>query len=313
MAPLGRLLDWIAARATLLLASGVLLGLAIQPVAALMRPWLTPIIVLNIVVALLRLELSEVLAYGRRPWLAGLCVLLALLVTPLLLWLVLTPLGLPEGTRMGLILMAAAPPVMAAPAFALILGLDAAYAILVVLITHAIVPFTLPFMALWLLGLELEVSAAELMGRLLLVVGSAFAISLALRRWVFAPETLRRQSRRLDAIAVIGLVLFSVAIMDGVTGTMLARPEFVLVTTLAAFAVNASLQVLGSLAFLGFGRRVAFTVGLMTGNRNMGLVLASLGPAAPLDVAVFFAIGQLPMYMLPAVALPIYRRLLRKP
>ena len=51
-------------------------------------------------------------------------------------------------------------------------------------------------------------------------------------------------------------------------------------------------------------------MGLVTGNCNMGLLLAALPRGADPDVALYFAVAQLPMYMLPALVAPLYRRLL---
>jgi BASS family bile acid:Na+ symporter len=51
----------------------------------------------------------------------------------------------------------------------------------------------------------------------------------------------------------------------------------------------------------------------MTGNCNMGLVMVALADKADFDVIVFFAMAQIPMYMLPALLRPIYRRLLVAP
>jgi BASS family bile acid:Na+ symporter len=114
----------------------------------------------------------------------------------------------------------------------------------------------------------------------------------------------------IDGLAVLGLVIFAVAIMSGVTDFFFDRPGFVILTIIVAFAANALLQVFGALVFLRAGRTIAFTAGHMTGNCNMGMILAVLADRADLDVVVFFALAQLPMYMLPGVAVPIYRRLL---
>ena len=44
----------------------------------------------------------------------------------------------------------------------------------------------------------------------------------------------------------------------------------------------------------------------------MGLVLVALSGHASIEVTSFFALAQLPMYMLPALLEPLYRRLLRR-
>jgi BASS family bile acid:Na+ symporter len=307
----GRALRFLSRHAPRLLATGVLLGLAVPPLADFMRPALVPVIFVNLILALLRLDFSDIAGYLRRPMLLGLFTGFAMLVSPVAMWLVLRPLGLPDGIVIGLVLMAAAPPITSAPAFALIMRLDAAFAIAMVLVSHAIVPLTLPAMALWLLDIQLDISMGEFMGRLAALIGSSFAIAFVLKRWLLPPAFLKAKAAEIDGLAVLGLVTFAIAIMAGVTDYFFARPGFVALTIAVAFVANGLLQVLGALIFRPAGPMIAFTAGHMTGNCNMGLVLAVLADRAAPDVVVFFALAQLPMYMLPMVAVPIYRRLLR--
>jgi len=309
---LSRPLVFLARYAPRFLAVGVLLGLAVPPLAEFMRPALTPVIFLNLVLALLRLDFSEVAAYLRRPLLLGGFTLFALVLSPLALWMLLTPLDLPSGLLIGLVLMAAAPPITSAPAFALILRLDAAFAVAAVLVTHLLVPLTLPLLALWLLGIELDISLPEFMGRLAAMIGGSFALAYVLKRWLLSPSFLQARAAQIDGLAVVGLVVFAIAIMAGVTEFFFVRPGYVLLVVVAAFAANALLQIAGAAAFYRAGPMVAFTAGHMTGNCNMGLVLAVLADLAPMDVVVFFALAQIPMYTLPLLAMPVYRRLLRR-
>ena len=55
--------------------------------------------------------------------------------------------------------MAAAPPLMASGYLALMLGLDAALAVTLTLLSTALMPFTLPFVGLYLLEVEIDVAA----------------------------------------------------------------------------------------------------------------------------------------------------------
>lgn len=307
-----RPLTFLARHAPRCLAVGVLLGLAVPPLAEFMRPALTPVIFINLVLALLRLDFSDVAAYLRRPGLLSTFTVSALVASPLAMWLLLSPLGLPAGLLIGLVLMAAAPPITSAPAFALILRLDAAFAVAAVLVTHLLVPLTLPLMALWLLGIELDIGLMEFMARLAAMIGGSFAVAFVLKRWVLSPALLKARAAQIDGLAVLGLVVFAIAIMAGVTEFFFARPGYVALTIVAAFAANALLQVAGAAAFMRAGPMVAFTAGHMMGNCNMGLVLAVLADRAPMEVVVFFALAQMPMYMLPLLAMPVYRRLLRR-
>ena len=137
-----------------------------------------------------------------------------------------------------------------------------------------------------------------------------FGVALAIRALV-PSKLLDGSARLLDGIAVLSMVLFSIAIMKGVTALVIERPAYVLAATVAALAQNVLLQALGTAAFWRLGRRAALTAGFMTGYCNLGLVMVGLGPQADIDLLVFFAMGQLPMYMLPGLLLPVYRRLLR--
>jgi BASS family bile acid:Na+ symporter len=309
MRPLHRTLDFVGQHAALFLACGVLLGLFVPPLAALARPLLIPGLLIPLVIALLRLDWGALAAYARRPGLLALIVVWLLLVSPLLMWLALKAFSLPAALAQGLTLMAAASPIISCAAISLILGLDAALTVMIIVATTALMPFTLPPVALRLLGLDIDIDLGTFMLRLVLMVGGAFAAALTLRRLV-PREKLRANARMLDGVSVATLVMFALAIMDGVTAVALERPGYVVLVTAAAFVSNVLLQALGTVVALRLGMRTALTLGLMTGNCNMGMVMVALADKAHFDVIVFFALAQIPMYMLPALLTPVYRRLL---
>jgi BASS family bile acid:Na+ symporter len=303
-----RALDFAGTHATRLLAAGVLVGLAIPPLASLLRPLLLPAIVISLVLALVRLDWSVFGAHARRPVAVAWMLVWFLGVTPVVVWLALRALPLPAPLVTGLVLMAAAAPIMSGAAISLLVGLDAALAVVAIVATTALVPLTLPPLAAALLGIALEIELPTFMLRLALIVGGAFAAAWLARRLVPA-ATIDRHARPLDGLAVLWMVVFGIGIMDGVTALALARPGYIIGATVAAFAANLVLQVLGALAWLRQGMRPALTVGLLTGNRNMGLVLVALGADASFEVIAFFAVAQIPMYVLPGLLAPMYRRL----
>jgi BASS family bile acid:Na+ symporter len=106
----------------------------------------------------------------------------------------------------------------------------------------------------------------------------------------------------------LNLFVFALAIMDGVTAFALQRPGYALVATASAFAFNLLLQAAGWLAFRRQGTVTALTAALLCGNCNMGLVLVALSGHAGIEVTAFFALAQVPMYMLPVLLEPLYRR-----
>jgi BASS family bile acid:Na+ symporter len=302
-----RFFDLIGRHATLYLGAGVFLGLAVPPLAAALRPLLVPALMIPLVLALIRLDWSAFGRWARRPVLVAAICAWMLVVSPALVHLAVRPLPLPEPLVVALVLMAASSPIVSGAAISLMVGLDAALAVVVIVLTTALVPLTLPPLAAQLLGVALEIDVGIFMLRLALMVAAAFGVALAVRRRVPA-ATIARNARMLDGISVFNLVIFAIAIMDGVAALALERPGYVLLATAAAFAANLALQAAGTAAAWPLGRRRALTVGLMTGNCNMGLVLVALGRDAAFEVVAFFAVAQIPMYMLPGMLLPVYRR-----
>jgi BASS family bile acid:Na+ symporter len=307
---MSRLLAFLGGHATWVLFVGVFLGLALPSLATLARPLLAPAVAVLLTATLVRIDWQMMLGYLRRPWLAVVITVWLLLGAPLLMAAALAFLPLPGALATALVLMAAAPPILSAAPIAMILGLDGALALVAALAATLLTPLTVPPLALALLGLELDIGVVEFMTRLSLVVAAAFAAALVIRRLI-GRERLPRVATHLDGLVVAVMLIFAVAIMDGVTATLTARPMTVALWLAVAFVANPALQVVGTLAFAWLGRRRALTVGLISGNCNMGLLLAAFPPGTDFDVVLYFAVAQLPMYMLPAVLLPLYRRLVR--
>ncbi|MGD1876034.1 MAG: hypothetical protein ACFB13_00870 [Kiloniellaceae bacterium] len=309
---MSRLLAFLGGHATWVLFAGVFLGLALPQLSNLARPLLAPCVVVLLTATLVRIDWRVTLGYLRRPGRALVITAWLLLGAPLvpaaLLAGLLLSMPVPEPLTTALVLRAAAPPILSAAPIAMMLGLDGALALVVALIATLLTPLTVPPLALALLGLELDIGVVEFMPRLAMVLAAAAAAALVIRRLI-GRERLPRVATHLDGLVVAVMLVFAVAIMDGVTATLLTRPLTVALWLLAAFIANPALQIAGALAFSWLGRRRALTVGLVSGNCNMGLLLAAFPPGTDGDVVLYFAVAQLPMYMLPALMLPLYRRL----
>lgn len=301
-------LNWLGAHAPKLLAAGVGIGLLLPDLASLVRPALPAFIILPLAIALMRIDWADMANYGRRLPLLALLSGWMIVASPILTWLLLKPTPLPEPLITGIVLMAAAPPIVSAAGMALILKLEAAVAVVVTVATMWLLPLVLPPLALLLLGLEIDISVGDFMLRLALFVVGAFAIG-GVGRLLLGPARIQRLAQPFDGLFVLFMVLFAIAIMDGVAAELAVRPGYVLLATAMGFLFNIGLQVAGAAAFWWLGPRTALSVGLMSGNCNMGLMVVVLADKADFDTVIFFAMAQVPMYTLPALLLPLYRRL----
>ncbi len=307
---IGRPLERVAGAATWLMAGALVVGYLLPGVAAFFRPFILYSIVVILAVAMIRLDVVRLRAYARRPAMLGIVVAVNLVASPVVVWLAIRPLGLPEGLEQGLVLMGAAPMVSSAIAIATILGLDSALTVAVMVTSYAFVPVTLPALALWLLGLDIGVGFLELFLRLFATVAIPALIAVVVRRWLASGEALARNGRALDGLGVLFIVAFCLGIVDGLPALVESRPDYVVLVLIATFAANIGLQIFGALPFLGLGRREALTIGLVTGNTNLGLVMVTLADRASPELVAVFVLGQVPMYFLPVIALPLYRRLI---
>lgn len=306
-----RILTVLGRHATQFLFVGVFIGLALPGLADLFRPLLAPSVVMLLFAALLRVDWTAMSGYIRRPAVVVLLTVWLLLFCPLLTWFLLGFVPAPQSLNTAVVLMAAAPPILGSASIAMILKLDGALVVVGALLATLLTPLTVPPLALLLLGLELDIGLTDFMLRLGLVVVIAFTGAVIVRRFV-TPSDLAARAELLDGIVVTIMLIFAIAIMAGVTDAAFERPQTVILWTLTAFIANPVLQFIGTLAFSWLGLRRALSIGLLSGNCNMGLMLAALPPERDADVLLFFAIAQLPMYMLPIAMVPLYKRLLNR-
>ncbi|MDA0998785.1 MAG: hypothetical protein O2944_11335, partial [Proteobacteria bacterium] len=136
----------------------------------------------------------------------------------------------------------------------------------------------------------------------------------ALVRHIVGPERLRGFAIRIDGITVTLLIVFAVGIMDGVTARLLASPADTARVTALTFGGYLGLMLASAAAFRIIGpdrdRRTVLGAGFISGCRNLAIIVAVLPADADPDIALFFALGQFPIYIMPAVLRPVFRRLL---
>ena len=308
-----RILVFMGRNAMIAMVIGVFIGLLVPPLATLMRPLVAPSVWLLLVISLLRVDPREGLAHLSRPGRLVVLLFCFLVILPVGMQALLSLTPLPSGIIGAMVLAAGSSVLISTSTFALLMGLDGAIILLMMLGTTLLMPLTLPTVALVLLELELEMSSWELMIRLVFLVGSA-VISAIVGRKAIGKARLTTRAEVLDGAAVVTLIIFAIAIMDGLAARLMAEPRFVLFVIAVSFAVYT-----GLLIFMGvvlaiivpqWGHRLNLSVGFASGARNLGVILAVMPANADPDMLLYFAAGQFPIYIMPAVLKPIMWRLI---
>jgi len=290
------------------MAVSVFVALLVPGLAHVAKPFLAPSVWALLFIAMVRLDWPGVILLVRQWRLLVAVLTWMLIANPLLIWSLLQLFDLPPGLAAALVLMAASAPLMSTPALSLMIGLDASLALVVMVAATFLAPVTVPVVALELTGLEIEIGSVGMMIRLLALVGSAFAAAL-LARHKLGNDRMQQHGQSLNGILVIVMAVFALAIMDGASVMLLADPGRVLKITLLSFVANAGLQAAGALVFWRLDPLQRYSIGFVCGMRNMGLILAVLPGDIDPDTVLYFAMGQFPIYILPALLKPFYGRL----
>ncbi|WP_296349129.1 hypothetical protein [Reyranella sp.] len=309
MNPVVLVLQHMGRRATTLLPFSLLLGLLFQDFAAATRPLLMPLAVTLLMLALARVDWNRLSALLRRPGLAIALSLLNLIAVPLVVWPIWQGLGLWPGLVAALCLSAMAPGIISAATTATFLRLDSSLALLISLFTNFLVPFTLPPLALWLLGLDLKIGLLDLSLRLGLIVALALIGAIVIRRFLGTKVT--EAGPALDGLSVAVLMIFAIPLMDGVVARALAEPMKLGGFIAGAFAGMLLCNLVMAVGLLPIlDRRIALTAGYCSGGRHNALLMAVLPVTADPDIFLFIAAVQFPIYLIPTLLQPLYRRLL---
>ena len=309
------LLAFLNRRASAILATCLFVGIALPDLAALARPVLVPAVTFLLATAILRMDWARLAEPLARPVVPLLLIAFLMLGIPVLVATVVSLLPLPDGLRLAIPLFATAPMLVSVTAYALMLGLDARLALVLLVGTSVALPVVQPPLAAWLLGVTIDLGAGELMARLAGLVGGAFLAAWLVRR-ILGPGGVARHDAAFGGAGVLALVLFAFGAADGLAVRIAGEPAKVALYLAAAFATNFGLQGLAAALLLPFARRLGLTreaalaAALAAGNRNFALLIGAMGVPTQSDLFLFFTCVQFPIYMIPALLGPLYRRAL---
>jgi len=208
------------------------------------------------------------------------------------------------------ILHLATTPITSSAAFAALMGLDAAFALMALLVSCAIAPATTVTFSYMFLGTSLF-SPIELGAKLFFFFAASGAIAYAIRR-IAGQEWIERQKEPIDGLNLISMLVFAIAAMDGVPRHVMADPLLAAELLLLIVGLAGLMIGLSALVFLRAGAGRGLAIGLLAAFRNLGVIMAALGANLP-DLAWFyFAMAQFPIYLLPILVQRLARRLAQK-
>ena len=172
-------LAWLGRRGPRALAALVVLGIATPLIGAQLKPFISEAVFLLLCVAFLLVDTAAFRLYLRRPAIVLAATAWTSLAIPALAGASFLALGLGDRSPdlfLALVLQAIASPLMAAPAFAALMGLDATLVLCTMVASTALLPVTAPVFAHAFIGPALTLSPSA--------SGSSCWRSSRARRWL---------------------------------------------------------------------------------------------------------------------------------
>lgn len=295
---------------TLIAAASIFIGLAVPAFAAALKPHLGEAIVAMLTLAFLRVDPEELRRHWTQPGLIATATVWTMLIVPAVLGTLFMALDLEQkmpGLYLMLVLQMSAPGLMSSPALAALLGLDVALTLATLIVATAVTPFAASLFTHVFLGTALA-SPVSFGFRLFLIIAGC-ALAAAVIRFIFGRSFVEAQKEAIDGLSVIAMSTFAIAAMEGVLDHFRADPLLVIKLIALAFFLALALIAVTAIVFQQAGRARAFAIGLIAGNRNVGLMLAATGFAVPDLGWLYFALAQFPIYLLPHLLKPLAKRL----
>ena len=304
-------LTWIGGQGARAIAALVFIGVALPPLGELLKPCVAEAIFLLLCISFMRVDVSALRNYLRRPGLVIAATAWTTLAVPAIIGLGAVAVGTDArwpDLFLALMLQGVASPMMASPALAAVMGLDATLVLVTLVTSTTLVPFTAPLLAYAFLGTAFKLSPLGLGVKLAAILSGSLLVALVLRR-AMGVAAIQRHKLTIDGINIIVLLVFVSAVMGNVAGSLFADPLLMIELGLIAFGVFFALTGVSALIFRAAGHERALAVGLMVSQRNMGLMVAATEGVLPGTTWLYFALSQFPIYLSPQLLMPIVKRL----
>lgn len=293
------------------LISGLVAGLLMPTLAAVLAAWLPAMVAGLLCITALRIghRAASGAAQDLRWGLGAVAVLQ--LAVPLVCLTALSLIGLAKTPMaMAIVLATAAPAITGSTNLALLLKLDAGRMMQIMVLGTATFPITVLPLLLLMPQIGAMADVLRSAGLVLTVILVATALGFGLRAR-FYPAPTPTQIRCLDGASVLAFSVIAVALMAPLNAAIRAMPVQVALWAALAFAISYGLQAITLMTLRKTALRdVAGPLAIGAGNRNIALFLVALPPDVLAPLLVFIGCWQLPMYLTPILLPALYNKAL---
>ena len=293
------ILRWAGQNGAFIVIAGVIIGLALPPLAALARPYLAVAVFVFTFGSFLKFDTASIAGEAAHIRRNLLMVGWTTFGMPLVIYLIILVTHPGPDLAQGLLFWALGPASPACVAFAAIMKLNVPIALLATVFGTAVAPFYIPALAQALGGYHVAIDPVSTCLKLVFLVGGALLASAAAKR--MAGHFIRENPEAMTGIAVLAMFLAGMGSMRGMQAHLLAQPETSLAFIALAYALLFAAEITGTLLFWRYGRTAALTAGLISGTRTITLAWVVLGDKVLPLADLFLATGMIAKYTAPGL------------
>lgn len=164
---------------------------------------------------------------------------------PIIVFLLLLFLPVPEKFHTGLLILSMTPAAVAAPGLTAVLNGNIRLAIIVSIATNLLVPFTMPFLVYFMIGSKIEFDVLDMFTQLITLIFVPFIFSELSRK--YTPDLHSHLSKYSKSYIALVLFSFGVAVMAPFRDVILDNLSDALVYLLVALGFSGFLIIFGYL------------------------------------------------------------------
>lgn len=289
-----------------MLAASIFIGIALPPLAAAFKPFLLPLIFLLFLSAVLQVSFGDAAHAAVKDKASWVTLLWQLLVLPLLFYFCLKPV-LSDQLHLFAVISMCTGSITATTALSRLFNLNSALSLVVGMAGAVLMPLPLYVFLQLMVATEVSLDVTAYCVRIVVFIALPLLVAYLIRR-VISVEADQQLRQHMPSVAMVLLVFFGLAVMDGVGELLFSDPWRLLSYIALAFGISFGVQLLSFAALYFLGARDATTVALLCAYRNMGLVAAIAGSSLGEDFFIFLGVWQLPMYVLPLLLRRFYEK-----
>ena len=288
--------------------SGVVIGILFPNLTLLTKPFAESIVICMLTVSIFRLDPTEILVTLARIKLILFGTSFILVIVPLLIFLFAHLVNTPIELITILVAWGSCPPLVSMPGLAILIGLNGTAALIILLGATLIFTVTLPILLSVLTENGIDIDPLNMSIKLIIIVGLCL-LAAQLFRKLLGNSLAKKIDPSADGLIVILMAFFAITIMGGIHNVWPTNPQKVLIFFLAAISVCVLSQLFCAFTFCKFHRPTAGTIALASGSRNLALLLPVASGVFYDNLWLFLAVIQIPVYFLPIISKPLYRKI----